>query len=183
MPRLHAVEPATADPKAQPVLENLQKSLGKVPNLFRTVSASPAALDGLVQLRGALARGHLRLPVREAIAIALAEEHGCDYCLSAHVASAGRAGLSDDSIDEIRAGRSSDPKMNAAVAFALAVARNRGNVSDADLERVREAGYNDADIVELVANVTANVFTNYMNNVARTEIDSPVVRTRKSVHA
>ena len=183
MPRLHAVEPEAADAKAQPALENLQKSLGKVPNLFRTVSASPAALDGLLQLRSALARGHLRLAVREAIAIALAEEHGCDYCLSTHVASAERVGLSTDSVSEIREGRSSDPKIDAAIAFALAVTRTRGNVSDADLERVREAGYTDADIVEIVANVTANVFTNYMNNVARTEIDSPVVRTRKSVHA
>ncbi|ALL13146.1 carboxymuconolactone decarboxylase family protein [Caulobacter henricii] len=161
---------------AQPLLDAVEKQLGVVPNLYRLLALSPATLQGTLSLGGALAKT-LNVKTRERIALAVAQINGCDYCLSAHT----YLGLNLAKIDasEIalnRKGASSDPVANAAVAFAAAVTRSRGQVSDADLVSVRAAGLTDAQIVEIVAVVAENVFTNFINNVAATDIDFPVVR-------
>lgn len=162
---------------AAPLLDAVAKQLGVVPNLFRLVSLSPAALQGMLGLSGALTKA-LDVKTRERIAIAVAQVNGCDYCLSAHT----YLGLNLAKIDgaEIalnRRGASSDPKAHAAVRFAAKVAEARGKVTDADLQAVRMAGFADAQIVEIVALVAENVLTNFVNNVAETDIDFPVVRT------
>ena len=165
---------------SQPTLDAVGKQLGVIPNLFRLLGLSPAALDGYSVLNGALSKT-LDPKTRERIALAVAQANGCDYCLSAHT----YLGLNLAKIDasEIalnRKGASSDPVANAAVAFAAAVTRSRGQVSDADLVSVRAAGLTDAQIVEIVAVVAENVFTNFINNVAATDIDFPVVRAAEA---
>ena len=170
--------PATieATPEAsRPLLEKVAKQLGSVPNMFRLEAQSPAALEGHLGLSGALAKGRLPAATRERIALAIAEFNGCGYCLSAHTYVAGNlAKLSPEEIAANRNGRSTDAKADAAVVFARKVAELRGHVADADLAAVRAAGYDDAQIVEIVQHVALNVFTNYLNEVARTEIDFPV---------
>jgi alkylhydroperoxidase family enzyme len=64
------------------------------------------------------------------------------------------------------------------VGFALKVAKLRGHVSDEDVRAVRLAGYTDGEIVEIVQHVALNTWTNYVNSVARTDIDFPVVTAR-----
>ena len=147
-----------------------------VPNLYRLVALSPAALHGLLGLSGALAKT-LDVKTRERIALAVAQINGCDYCLSAHT----YLGLNLAKIDAAdialnRRGASSDVKANAAVTFAAKVAQARDAVFDADLDAVRAAGFTDAHIVEIVALVAENVFTNFINIVADTDIDYPMVR-------
>lgn len=174
--------PATIDaaPAAsRPILESVKKQLGSAPNLFRLVANSPAALEGYRDLAGALEKGTLPPPTRERIALAIAEVNGCNYCLSAHSFLAkSRAKLDDSEITANRDGRSNDPKADAAVKFAVKVARERGQVSDADIHDVKAAGYDDAQVVEIVSHVALNVLTNYVNLVARTDIDFPVVIAR-----
>lgn len=160
---------------SQPMLAAVEKQLGIVPNLFRLVGASPAALEGYLGLSGALART-LDAKTRERIALAIAQANGCDYCLSAHT----YLGLNLVKIDgaEIalnRAGRSGDAKADAAVVFARKVLDSRGKVGDADLAAVRLAGFTEAQVIEIVASVALNVLTNYVNNVALTDIDFPAV--------
>jgi uncharacterized peroxidase-related enzyme len=172
-----AIPTREAAPAAsQPLLDAVNKQLGVVPNLFRLVSLSPAVLQGYIGLNGALTKV-LDVRTRERIALAVAQVNGCDYCLSAHT----YLGLNLAKIDgaEIalnRQGASSDPKAAAAVGFAVAVARAHGKVSDADIEAVKAAGFSDAQIVEIVAVVAENVLTNFVNNVAETDIDFPIVR-------
>jgi uncharacterized peroxidase-related enzyme len=162
---------------AQPVLDAVGKQLGVVPNLFRLVAASPAALQGMTGLSQALSKT-LDVRTRERIAIATAQVNGCDYCLSAHsYLGLNLAKLSSAEIAENREGRSTDPKANAAVAFAAKVAQTRGKVSDADIAAVKIAGFDEAQIVEIVAVVAENFLTNLINNVAQTDIDFPEVRT------
>ena len=161
---------------SQPMLAAVEKQLGVVPNLFRLVALSPAALQGYLGMNGALGKA-LDVRTRERIALAVAQVNGCDYCLSAH----NYLGLNLAKIDEAeialnRKGASSDAKANVAVAFATKITRARGNVTDADLQAVKAAGYTDAQIVEIVAVVAENVFTNLLNIVAQTEIDFPIVR-------
>ena len=147
------------------------------------VRASPSALTALMQLRETLAHGSLRVKTRETLALALAQYNECDYCLSAHVASSPKAGMDEAAIAAARSGNSSDARVDAAAKFALAVARNRGNVSDDDVAHVRAAGYSDGEIVEIIANVALNLFTNYINKVAQTEIDFPPVHANQTVEA
>ena len=161
-----------------PLLDAVEKQLGVVPNMFRTVALSPHALKGYLSLSGALAKA-LDLKTREGIALAVAQVNGCDYCLSAHsYLAANMAKVDAAEIARNRHAGSADAKANAAIAFAAKVTQNRGQVTDADVQAVRDAGYTDAQIVEIVAVIAENVFTNLLNVVTGTEIDFPVVTAK-----
>ena len=171
--------PATIDAApaaAKPLLEAVGKQLGSVPNLFRVVANSPAALEGYLGLSSALGKGSLPAATRERIALAVAEINGCNYCLAAHAFLGKKfARLDEAEILANRNGHSGDPKADAAVRFAAAVTTARGHVSDHDLQAVKLAGYDDAQVVEIVLHVALNTLTNYVNEVARTELDFPAV--------
>lgn len=176
--------PATieAAPNAsQPLLQAVRKQLGVVPNLFRMVANSPVALEGYLSLSAALGKGELPAATRERIALAVAEFNGCNYCLSAH-SYLGRnlAKLDDAEMSANRAGRSNDPKADAAVRFAVSVAAQRGHISAGELGAVRTAGYSDAQVIEMVLHVALNTWTNYINEVAQTDIDFPLVNARQA---
>lgn len=163
------------------MLEAVQKQIGILPNLFRLVSNSPAALEGYLGLSAALNKGKLPAQTRERIALAVAEINGCNYCLSAHTyIGKNMAKLDDAEITANRSGASNDPKADAAVRFAANVVRERGHVGDEDVRAVKLAGYDDAQIIEIVLHVALNTWTNYVNEVAQTVIDFPVVAARKA---
>ena len=169
----------SAPTASQPLLEAVKKQIGVVPNLFRLVANSPAALEGYLGMSGALAKGALPAPTRERIALAVAEINGCNYCLSAHTyLGKNLARLDDAEIAANRAGTSNDPKADAAVRFAAKVTQQRGKVSAEDVLAVKSAGYSEEQIIEIVQHVALNTWTNYINEVARTEIDFPVVQAR-----
>ena len=175
MSRLTIPAREDAPAKSQPLLDAVEKQLGIVPNLFRLVGSSPAALEGYLGLNGALGRT-LDAKTRERIALAVAQANGCDYCLSAHTyLGLNLAKIDDAEIALNRAGHSADAKADAALVFARKVLDSRGRVSDADLAAVRLAGFSEPQVIEIVASVALNVLTNYINNVAETDIDFPVV--------
>ena len=170
---------ADAPAKSQPLLEAVHKQLGSVPNMFRLISTSPQALEGYLGLSGALGKGALPAATRERIALAVAEVNGCSYCLSAHTyLGKNLARLDDAEMSANRSGASNDPKADAAVRFAAKVAFARGHVAEQDLAAVKLAGYSDAQIVEIVLHVALNTWTNYFNEVFKTDIDFPVVEAR-----
>lgn len=176
MSRIAVPAREAAPDAAKPLLDAVEKKLGAVPNLFRLMATSPAVLEGYLAKSAALSRT-LDAKTRERIALAVAAVNGCDYCMSAHTYLATNlAKLGADEIARNRAGHSEDPKIDVAIRFAAKVARDRGHVSDLDLAEVRLAGYADAQIVEIVAQVAENFFTNLLNEVAKTDIDFPVVR-------
>lgn len=175
MSRLVAVEPAKATGKAKDLLEKVKAKLGLTPNMMRTMANSPAVLEGYLNFNNTLAGGSLSAKVREQIALAVAETNGCEYCLSAHTAIGEMVGLGRDEILSSRQSVSTDTKVDAALKFAKTIVARSGDVTDADVNRVRHAGYSEAEIAEIVANVALNVFTNYFNQVAQTEIDFPRV--------
>ena len=171
--------PATVDAAPQAahaLLNGVKAQLGSVPNLFRVLATSPAALGGYLGLNGALAKGALDARTRERIALAVAEVNGCGYCLAAHTfIGTNLAKLDAAEIAANRAGRSNDAKADAAVRFAVAVTEARGHVGDEALATVRAAGWSDAEILEITVHVALNTLTNYVNEVAGTEVDFPVV--------
>ena len=176
--------PATVDTSpdaARPQLAGVKAKLGSVPNLFRLLAVSPAALEGYLGLSGALGKGVLDARTRERIALAVAEFNGCGYCTAAH-AFIGKnlARLTDEEIAANRSGSSTDARGAAAVEFAVRVVEARGQVSDTDLAAIRDAGYSDAEVIEIVLHVALNTLTNYVNEVAATEIDFPAVKAREA---
>jgi uncharacterized peroxidase-related enzyme len=175
MSRITAVDRTHADGNVAQTFDAIQKTLGMVPNMMRTMAQSPSVLEGYLGLSGALGRGQLAPALQERIALAVAEANACDYCLSAHTALGRRAGLSDDELAASREGRSADASADAALRFAVAVLDRRGAVTDDELARVRAAGFPDAAIAEIIAHVALNVFTNYFNRAAATDIDFPKV--------
>lgn len=182
MSRVHTPASIADAPEAsRPHLEAIRKKVGVVPNLYRLIANNPAVLEGHLSLAAALDGGRLPADTRERIAIAIAEFNGCDYCLSAHgFLGKNRAGLSDEEIAANRAGFSTSPKADAAVRFAVKVARERGHVGDADVDALRAAGYDDAEIIEITVHVALNTWTNYMNVVGQTAIDFPILKARQA---
>lgn len=172
--------PATIDAApaaAHTSLKAVEKQLGLVPNMFRLVANSPAALTGYLQLSVASAQSGLDTATRERIALAVAELNGCGYCLAAH-SFLGRkvAKLDDAEITANRNGASNDPKADAAVRFAAAVVRQRGQVSNDQVQAVLSAGYSEAQVLDILLAIALNTFTNYVNEVAKTEVDFPAVQ-------
>jgi uncharacterized peroxidase-related enzyme len=164
----------------RPLLEAVNKQLGVVPNLMKMVGNSPAALEGYLSLNGALAKGTIGVKTAERIALAIAEVNACSYCLSAHTyLGKNVAKLDDAEMIANRSGTSTDTKADAAVRFAVSVARERGHVSDVAVQSVKKAGFSDAEVMEIVLHVALNTLTNYVNEVALTEIDFPIVKPYK----
>lgn len=171
--KLQTIENATG--KTRELLETVKGKFGAVPNILALMANAPAALEAYLQMSGALAAGTLAPALRERIALAVAEANECGYCLSAHGTIAKGVGLTDEEITAARRGIAADPKERALLAFALSIVRERGDVAPAELEAVRRAGATDGEIAETVANVALNLYTNYFNHVADTEIDFPRV--------
>ena len=175
MSRIPAIDPSSAPATTKPLLDGVQKGMGMTPNMFRVAAQSPAALESLVALFGATAKGHFDARTREAIALAVSESSGCDYCLSAHSALGKRAGMTDEAMESARHARADDPRLGALLALARTIVERRGRVGDQAVLEARRGGLSDADIVETVVNVALTTFTNYLNEVAATDIDFPVV--------
>jgi uncharacterized peroxidase-related enzyme len=175
MSRLGHVEPARAEGEARSLLDQAQRQLGMVPNFMKVFASSPPTLAAFMGLNGNLHRGRLDAKTRERIALVTGESNACRYCVSAHTALAHKAGLDDGEIQAARRGGSSDARADAAVKFAQALLEHRGDVTAAELRAVREAGFDDGQIVEIIANVGLNVLTNLLGKAAQIDIDFPEI--------
>jgi uncharacterized peroxidase-related enzyme len=173
MSRLKQLALETASDRTRALLDAVKSKLGLVPNMTRAMASSPAVLDGYLKFSGALSKGSLPARVREQISLAVAQANGCEYCLAAHSAIGKAVGLTPEQVRDSRLGTAVDPRADALIRFAVKVVQSRGRVSDADLDEVREAGFDDGAIAEVVAHVALDTFTNYFNNVAQTDVDFP----------
>lgn len=173
MPRIQPVRIETAEAKTAELLSGVKKKLGMVPNLISTMAQSPATANAYLGFSQTLAGGLLPARLQEQIALTVGQANECGYCIAAHCTIGQKAGLSVADVAQARHGTAADDKAKTALAFARKLVDNRGRVTDADLEQVRHAGYSDGEISEIVANVALNIFTNYFNHVADTEIDFP----------
>jgi uncharacterized peroxidase-related enzyme len=175
MSRINVVDPQTAAGAARTLLDAVQSQLGVVPNFIRVLANSPKALEGFLGLYGAASDFALDKATQERIALAIAESNACEYCTAAHTAIGRRAGLSNEEMLLNRKGSSSDAGAAAAVALAKALNENVGAVTTAELDAARAAGLTDAGVVEVVAVVVLNIFTNIINKASQVEIDFPKV--------
>lgn len=175
MIRIEAINPETATGQAKHLLDGVQKKLGFAPNVMRTMANSPAVLQGYLSFSNALSKGSLSPKLREQIALVVAQDNDCEYCLAAHSAIGRTVGLSEEAIRDSRRGESPDGKETAILEFASTLVVNRGWVTDEEVARVHKAGVTEGEVTEIIANVSLAIFTNYLNHVAQTEIDFPEV--------
>lgn len=175
MTRISPIDQSTAEAAVQATLAAVKSKIGMVPNLFATFARAPAVLNGYLALSDNLAKGVLTGKQREIVALALAQANSCHYCLSAHTLMGKGAGLSSEAIRAARQGKAEEVTDNALAMLARRLVETRGQLDDADLADARGAGLDDQRIVEVVGNVAINVLTNFMNNVAHTQIDFPKV--------
>ncbi|OCP01927.1 MULTISPECIES: peroxidase-related enzyme [unclassified Ensifer] len=176
MSRVNLIDPNSATGASAELLGEIRSAFGVAPNMFKAVANSPAALASMWASFGALGKGRLGAKLGEQIAVAVADRNDCHYCLAAHTALGRKAGASAEEMANAQRARSSDPKTAAALAFAQTLVEARGQISDADVLALRDAGFDDQDIVEIIAHVALNLFTNYVNVALAVPVDFPGVK-------
>ena len=183
MPRVTPVDPSTAEWRTKELLDTVNASLGATPNMTTTMARS-SVLEGWLGLNGALRNGPIRAGDGERIALAVAEANDCSYCLSAHTyLGTNLARLEVAEIERARGFDSANPRSAAILAFAEAVLRTTGGVSEGDVEAAREAGLTDAELGDIVGHVAVNVLTNLFNRTFAVDVDFPVVEPRQHATA
>lgn len=175
MPRIQPVTDDQASPEAAEVFGAITQKIGKVPNLYRTLGHAPSVLGGLLKLGEALDGGSLSAPVKEQIALRVANRNACDYCESAHTAIGESVGLSEEQTLAARQGQAEDAQAQAVLALVDAILEREGFVTDEQLQAARDAGLTDGQVFEVVGQVVKNIFTNYINHIAQTDIDFPTI--------
>ena len=180
MPNILPIDPTQATGDTAKALAAVKAKLGTVPNMFTTLAHAPGALHFYLQGGDALSRGSFTAKQRELVALAVANANACGYCLAAHTAIGGLVGLKAEEMVAAQDGRSANPRDAALVTLARRIVGTRGNLEPSDLSSARSAGLVDADILEVIAVVALNIFTNYVNHIAGTEVDFPAVAVRKA---
>lgn len=180
MSRLNVVTPELASDEQSELFGAIRAKLGGVPNFLKVIANSPAALRAFLGLHVIAGDGTLDPQTRERIALALAEQTGCQYCVSAHTAIGRKAGLDSAEIDANRSGTSHNARAAAAVKFARSIAENHGDVSNGELLGLRNAGFDDAQIVEIITHTAMNLLTNFVGKISRVDIDFPKIELRQA---
>lgn len=175
MSRINTVTQETATTEQSALLTAIQGQLGMVPNFLKIFANSPAALRAFLGLHSIASEGSLDLPTRERIALSVAQQNSCEYCVSAHTAIGRKAGLSGAEMEANRAGSSQDAKAAVAVKLARSLIAHQGDITTAELIEARNAGYTDGDIVEIITHVGMTLLTTILGKASRVEIDFPKV--------
>jgi uncharacterized peroxidase-related enzyme len=170
-PRIAPLDPAAAAPEAAAILEQVRAAFGMLPNVHRVLAHSPAALAGYGALALSLEGGSLSARIKEQIALLAAATNGCDYCLAAHRVTGRLVGLTAPEIAAAETGEANEALEHAALIFAAAVLRETGGISAEAFDAAQSAGLSNEAMIEITAQLVANIFTNTVNRLARTPID------------
>ncbi len=173
MQRLTSMNPESATGQVKELFDAVRQAFGAVPNTTRVMANSPAVLESFLVFSTAMGKAQIGGKLHNQVKLNTSETNSCDYCTSILCAVAPSAGLSADDILAGRTGQSEDRRTDAALKFSEAVLESRGKVAGQQLAAVRDAGFGDGEIVEIVASVVLGCFTNFLNNVAETELDIP----------
>jgi uncharacterized peroxidase-related enzyme len=171
-PALEAATGATAEIYAQ-----IKKAVGNVPNTFAAIGAhGPAALKAILQADDVLATGSLSRQEQETIKLIVSEVAGCDYCVAAHSLIGKLTGLKPEVLKQLRDGQpTGDAKRDALGRFVRTLTQTSGTISDETFSAIRDAGYTDAQLVDISLAIAVTVFTNVFNRINDTVIDFPAV--------
>lgn len=178
MNRIPLIDRAHTSPDRKALLDQIHGAFGATPNMFRAVANSPAALQSMWAAFGALGSGTLSAKLGEQTAVAVANRNACEYCLAAHTALGRKAGATADEMAAAQVGSASDAATQAALNFALKVVEQRAQITADDVQALRTAGFSDEAVMEILAHVALNLFTNYVNVAFDVPLDFPAVKLR-----
>src|SRR6266481_9340380 len=176
MSRLTPIKTNGATSELKRSLKTSHLKLEEAPRFLQIMANSPASLRAYIRADAALVRGQLTPRQREQVALTVAEINGSSYSLSAHYDTGKSLGLTPEEMQLARNATAADRKAETMLRFTQAVVLQRGEISDEDFQALRKAGFSDAQIVEIVANIALNIFSNYFNSVAKTEVDFPLLQ-------
>ncbi|MFI9825788.1 carboxymuconolactone decarboxylase family protein [Streptomyces sp. NPDC052013] len=166
MPRLTRLTPDTAAGASRGLLADLVSRHGEIGDMVSTMAHSPAVLDGYLRLSRAMGRAKLDRRISERISIAVQVLQGCGLCLDAHMRAARALGVDEEEIERARAGTSADPATAAIVTLALQIYREPTSITDEQVTALREHGYSDRVIADVVGVVALNILTGAFNLLA-----------------
>ncbi|CAM2153477.1 Carboxymuconolactone decarboxylase family protein [Pararobbsia alpina] len=178
MSRISMIKPEEATGVTAEVFGNIKKAVGKVPNAYATIgSQNIAALQVLLQADGVVSKGTLSKQDQETIKLAVSEAVQCDYCVAAHTLVGKMVGLAPEAMKQIRAGEATgDAKRDALVRFVRGIVTSQGTVAQADYDAIIEAGYTQAQLVDISLAIAVITFTNVFNRINDTTVDFPAVK-------
>lgn len=175
MSHIPLFDPTTSVGQRQQDFESIQLAFGTVPNMFKAIGQSSAALNSMWTSFAALAQGHLSSQLAEQIAVLVANLNRCEYCLAAHTMLGKKAGLTSEQLAHAQVGRSNDPKTAAALMFVKQMVNAKAHIGADAVKAVKQSGFTDAEVAELIAHVALNVFTNYTNVGLAIPSDFPII--------
>ena len=166
----------------QAIFDNLQKGLGFVPNLYATFAYSETALGDYLTLQNR--KSSLKAKEREIINLVVSQVNGCIYCQSAHTALGKMNGFTEDQILDIRGGEASfNEKFDALAKFVKETTINRGKPSHTTVDALFAAGYDKANLVDILIVIGDKIISNYFHGITQIPIDFPVEQPLESVKA
>tara|TARA_R110000823_G_scaffold101498_1_gene218064 strand:- start:717 stop:1262 length:546 start_codon:yes stop_codon:yes gene_type:complete len=180
MSRITTVTDDLANHEQAELFTAIKSNLGIVPNFLRVFANSPDALKAFLGFHHIAGNGLLDAETRERIALTLAQKNECEYCLSAHTAIGRKTGLNTAEINSNRQGDSQDAKAAVAVKFSRSLVEHLGDVTTAEVQELRDAGFTDADIVEIITHTGINLLTNILSKASRVDIDFPKVNLNQA---
>jgi uncharacterized peroxidase-related enzyme len=167
---IHTVD--SAPTQSAPALRALEGALGFVPNLAGTMAASPALVNGFVDLRKTLAASELSGVEREIVALAVSLENDCDYCMAAHSTFALMQGADEEAVRTARGGDAPrDPRLAALYRFARALVANKGHVTEQETQALLDAGYSRGAVFDVVAQVGHTTLANLAHSISGAPVD------------
>lgn len=169
--KVHTIESAPEGSKG--FLENSQKAYGMIPGLHGVLAAAPGILEGYQKLHELFVNTSFNEEELTVVWQAINVEHACHYCVPAHTGIAHMMKVDNDIIESLRNETPlTNPKLESLRTFTLSLVRNRGNVSQADLEAFYTAGYGEQQVLEIILGLSQKVISNYTNHIANTPVDA-----------
>ena len=175
----------SAPEASQPLIDQVAKSYGFLPNIYAVLAESPTAISTYVHITGQLKEHGLLTPQEQQIVmLAVSVTNRCDYCVAAHTMVAGMNQVPDDVIQSLREGREpSDPKTAGLVRFTKAVIEHRGWVPEPEQEAFLAAGYITRHVLEILSILALKTLSNYTNHLAHTPLDAAFAGQKWSTSA
>jgi AhpD family alkylhydroperoxidase len=168
--QVHTIQTAPEGSKAS--LQGLQKGIGMIPNLAAAMSESPELLRGFLSIREIFYGGTFTPGEIQVLALTNAFENGCPYCMSLHSAFASKEGVSNETVQTLRAGDSpKEAKLRALSDFSRRLVRDRGRPREEDLRAFHDAGYTKAQALEVVLGVAVSILPNFAHHLTKCPID------------
>lgn len=171
----------TAPEASRETLRTIKGAFGFIPNALGILAASNPALSGYLALDAKVAETSLSDAQVQSLILAISHENACHYCMAAHSAQAGMAGVAEKDIETLRQGQSpSDPKLRALITFGRSMVKKRGWLEQHEIDDFLAAGFTQANVFDVILVVAMKTITNYSNHITQAPVDEAFTQYRWS---